>query len=74
LLALKTKIMHKNISGLIKEISDEAIERGNKFPGYLGKAVYGMSREDVENLLNIIWDELQSTKGTLNEYAKRLIV
>jgi hypothetical protein len=66
--------MHKNVSGLIKEISDEAIERGNKFPGYLGEAVYGMSREDVENLLNIVWDELQSTKGTLNEYAKRLII
>ena len=66
--------MYKNISEMIKENSDEAIERGNKFPGYLGKSVYGLSREDVENILNILWDELQSTKGTLNEYAKRLIV
>ena len=66
--------MYKNVSDLIKEKSDEAVERGNKFPGYLGKSVHSMSREDVEMLLNILWDELESTKYTLNEYAKRLIV
>jgi hypothetical protein len=60
------------VNKCIVEKSQEAISRGNKFPGFLGFPPEHFSDESLIMLLNIVWDELQSERLTLNEYSKRL--
>jgi hypothetical protein len=50
----------------IKENSNIAIIRGNKFPGYFGYSPNDFSKEELIMILNIVYDQLQDCR--LSEY------
>lgn len=55
--------MLKQTHEILQTRSEMAIDRGNKFPGYLGFNPEDYSKEQLIMMLNIIYDELQRTKN-----------
>lgn len=62
------------IETYLKEKSEEAIKRGNKFQGFLGKDIEYFSKEQLIMLLNILTDEKELIRYDLSETSKRLFL
>lgn len=58
---------------MIKEKSDEAIKRGNTFPGYYSQNPDAFSKEELIMILNIFYDKSITAKNTIKNYCKNQI-
>lgn len=48
---------------ILKQKSDKAIQKGNKFNGFLGVGTEQYTKEDLVMILNILFDELQDARS-----------
>jgi len=54
--------MNSIISETLKKDSDEAVQLGNEFPGYMGVPPKSFSKQELIMLLNVLFNEFMETR------------
>ncbi len=58
---------------ILKEQSDLAIQRGNKFEGFLGEPPESFSKEQLIMICNVLSDRIEELRGDIANISQRLI-